>query len=56
MASQGTGAGNFANSTLYLMSRDGNALFGAASLQEVAIYNQPLTAATVAAHYAAGTQ
>ena len=55
VASQGTGAGNFANSTLYLMSRDGNALFGAASLQEVAIYNQPLTAATVAAHYAAGT-
>ncbi|MFZ1996062.1 MAG: N,N-dimethylformamidase beta subunit family domain-containing protein [Solirubrobacteraceae bacterium] len=55
VATQGTGAGNFANSTLYLMSRDGNALFGAASLQEVAIYNQPLTAPTIAAHYAAGT-
>jgi PKD repeat protein len=56
VASQGTGAGNFANSTLYLMSRDGNALFGGASLQEVALYNQTLTASTVAAHYAAGTR
>ncbi len=39
----GTGAGNFANSTLYLMSRAGNSLFGAGDLDEVAIYNRALT-------------
>jgi N,N-dimethylformamidase beta subunit-like, C-terminal/Concanavalin A-like lectin/glucanases superfamily/PKD domain len=51
----GTGAGPFANSTLYLMSRDGSALFGAGTLDELAIYNTSLSAATVAAHYADGT-
>jgi len=50
----GTGAGPFANSTLYLFSRDGSALFGAGTLDELAIYNQPLSAATVAAHHADG--
>ena len=50
----GTGAGNFANSTLYLMSRGGTALFGRGTLEEVAIYNQALSASAIAAHYAAG--
>jgi PKD repeat protein len=48
----GTGAGNFANSSLYFMSRAASALFGAGSLDELAIYNRALDASTVAAHYA----
>ena len=51
--SSGTGAGNFANSTLNFMSRNGSSLFGAGSLDEVAIYNQALTATQIAQHYAA---
>ena len=47
----GTGAGNFANSTLYLMSRGGSALFGGGGLDEVAIYNRALTPATIADHF-----
>ncbi len=47
----GTGAGNFANSTLYMMSRAGNSLFGAGDLDEVAIYNGALSASTIAEHY-----
>jgi PKD repeat protein len=50
----GTGAGNFANSTLYMMSRGGTSLFGTGILDDVAIYNQDLSASTIAAHYAAG--
>ena len=50
----GSGEGAFANSTLYLASRAGSALFGAGTLDELAIYNTPLSAATVAAHYADG--
>ncbi|HST54965.1 MAG TPA: N,N-dimethylformamidase beta subunit family domain-containing protein [Solirubrobacteraceae bacterium] len=46
-----TGAGPFANSTLYLMSRAGSALYGAGALDELAIYNQPLSAPTVFQHY-----
>ena len=46
-----TGPGPFANSTLYLMSRDGSSLFGAGALQYLAIYNQPLSAATIFQHY-----
>jgi Concanavalin A-like lectin/glucanases superfamily/PKD domain len=46
----GTGAGNFANSTLYLMSRGGQGLFGAGNLDEVAIYNRALSAAEIAEH------
>ena len=38
--SSGTGAGNFANSTLYFMSRGGSSLFGDGSLDEVAIYDR----------------
>ena len=56
--SSGTGAGNFANSTLYMMARNGgslfsSSLFGAGTLDEVAVYNQALSAAQVAQHYAA---
>jgi F0F1-type ATP synthase membrane subunit c/vacuolar-type H+-ATPase subunit K len=51
--SSGTGAGNFANSTLNFMSRNGSSLFGAGTLDEVAIYNQALTATQIAQHYAA---
>ncbi len=43
--SSGTGAGAFANSTLYLMSRDGTSLFGSGSLDELAIYSGELGAA-----------
>ncbi|HUN79482.1 MAG TPA: PKD domain-containing protein [Solirubrobacteraceae bacterium] len=46
-----TGQGNFANSTLYLFSRDGSSLFGAGELDQLAIYNQPLPAATVFEHF-----
>jgi PKD repeat protein len=49
----GTGAGAFANSTLYFMSRGASALFGNGSLDEVALYNRVLTAAEIAAHYKA---
>ena len=48
----GTGAGTFANSTLYIMSRAGAALFGAGDLDEVALYNRALSAATIDEHYA----
>jgi len=47
----GTGQGTFANSTLYLMSRGGTALFGGGSLDQLAIYNQTLSAGTVVQHY-----
>ncbi len=47
----GTGGGNFANSQLYFMSRGGSSLFGAGDLDEVAIYNRALSAATVSDHY-----
>ncbi|HXA54020.1 MAG TPA: LamG-like jellyroll fold domain-containing protein, partial [Solirubrobacteraceae bacterium] len=43
IGSDGSGEGAFANSTLYLMSRDGSSLFGAGDLQDLAIYNQPLS-------------
>jgi Concanavalin A-like lectin/glucanases superfamily/PKD domain len=52
-ANSGTGAGNFANSTLYFMSRASSSLFGAGSLDEVAIYNRALSAAEIAAHFKA---
>ncbi len=51
--SSGTGAGNFANSTLNFMSRNGSSLFGAGTLDEVAVYNQALTGAQIAQHFAA---
>jgi hypothetical protein len=49
--SAATAQGPFANSTLYLFSRAGTSLFGAGALDELAIYNQPLSATTVFAHY-----
>jgi YD repeat-containing protein len=49
----GTGAGAFANSTLYFMSRAATSLFGQGSLDEVAIYNRALTAAEISAHFKA---
>ena len=52
-AASGTGAGNFANSTLHFMSRNVSTLFGAGALDEVALYNTTLSAATIAQHYAA---
>jgi PKD repeat protein len=51
IGSDGSGEGAFANSTLYLMSRDGNSLFGAGDLQDLAIYNQPLSAGTAYQHF-----
>ena len=48
----GTGSGNFANSTLYMMSRAGTDLCGAGDLDEVALYTTALSAATIAKHYA----
>jgi PKD repeat protein len=48
----GTGAANFANSVLYLMSRAGSALNGAGDLDEVAVYNTALSGQTIANHYA----
>ena len=47
------GGGNFANSTLNFMSRNGSSLFGKGSLDEVALYNQNLTATQIAQHFAA---
>src|SRR6185503_19110008 len=47
----GTGAGNFANSSLYFMSRAASALFGSGDLDEVALYNRALPAATIEDHY-----
>jgi YD repeat-containing protein len=50
----GTGGGNFANAALHFMSRAGGGLFGAGDLDEVAVYDRALTAATIASHRAAG--
>ncbi len=54
-SNSGTGAGNFANSTLYFMSRGASSIFGQGSLDEVAIYNRALTAAEISAHFKAAT-
>jgi alpha-tubulin suppressor-like RCC1 family protein len=51
---EGTGAGNFASSTLYWMSRDATTLFGAGSMQDLALYNTTLSASTIAEHYEVG--
>src|SRR4029077_8335160 len=45
-----TGQGAFASSTLYLMSRAGSALFGAGTLDQLALYNQPLSAGAIFQH------
>jgi PKD repeat protein len=49
--SSGTGQGNFANSTLYLMSRGGTSLLGNGTLDELAIYSKALSATTITEHY-----
>jgi hypothetical protein len=51
--SSGSGGGNFASSTLNFMSRNAGSLFGKGSLDEVALYNQNLTATQIAQHFAA---
>jgi YD repeat-containing protein len=55
-SASGTGAGNFANSQLYFMSRAGTQLFGAGDMDEVAIYNRALSAATIAGHFGGNQQ
>ncbi len=51
--SSGILAGNFANSTLYFMSRGGSSLFGKGVFDELAIYDEALTATQIAQHFAA---
>ena len=53
-AASGTGAGAFADSTLYFMSRAQTALFGAGTLDELAVYNSALTPQTIAQHHSLG--
>ncbi len=50
----GTGAGNFANSTLFWMSRDASTLFGAGSMQDLALYDTTLSSSTILHHYELG--
>jgi putative amidase-like protein/WD40 repeat protein len=50
----GTGAGSFANSTLYWMSRDASTLFGAGSMQDLALYETALSSGTILEHYEHG--
>lgn len=47
----GTLTGNFANSTLHLLSRNGVGLFGAGSLQDITIYEGVLSDADARADY-----
>lgn len=49
-----TGAGNFASSTLFWMSRDASTLFGAGSMQDLALYDTTLSPSTILEHYALG--
>jgi streptogramin lyase len=49
-----TGAGNFAYSTLYWMSRDASELFGAGAMQDLALYESTLSAETILEHYERG--
>jgi sugar lactone lactonase YvrE len=49
-----TGAGSFADSTLYWMSRDASSLFGAGSMQDLALYNTTLSSGTILEHYDRG--
>lgn len=46
--------GNFANDTLYVMSRAGSSLFLAGTLDEFAIYPVVLSSTQISNHYAAG--
>ena len=53
-SAEGTGAGNFAKAMLYWMSRDASTLFGAGSMQDVALYDTTLSADTIGEHYELG--
>lgn len=46
--------GNFANLDMYLMSRNGNSLFGAGKLDEVSIWNRTLSSAEISQLYKRG--
>ncbi len=48
---KGTGGGPFANSTLYLFSRDASSLFGSGYLQDLAIYSGDLSEETIVEHH-----
>ena len=50
----GTGAGAFADSTLYFMSRAQTALFGAGTLDELAVYSSRPPPQTIAQHHSLG--
>ena len=52
--SPSTGAGNFADSTLYWMSRDASTLFGAGSMQDLALYDTTLSVEHDLEHYEVG--
>ena len=52
--SSGTGAGPFANSSLYWFSRAASSLFGAGGMQDLAIYNSLLSPAMILNHYKVG--
>jgi hypothetical protein len=47
-------AGNFANSTLFLMSRNATALFGDGRMAWLAVYKHTLSPTRIAAHHTAG--
>ncbi len=49
-----TGAGSFADSTLFWMSRDASTLFGAGSMQDLALYESTLSSSTILEHYERG--
>ena len=49
-----TGAGSFADSSLSWMSQDASTLFGAGSMQDLALYETTLSASTVLEHYDRG--
>jgi PKD repeat protein len=53
-SASGTGAGNFANSTLFWMSRDASTLFGAGNMQDLALYETTLSSTTILHHYELG--
>jgi hypothetical protein len=52
--SESHSGGEFADSTLYWMSRDASSLFGAGSMQDLALYETALSAGRIAEHYELG--
>jgi PKD repeat protein len=53
-SAEGTGAGDFAKAMLYWMSRDASTLFGAGSMQDLALYDTTLSSSTIGEHYELG--